>query len=129
MNKKEEIAMLYNEVRGWKIVHARVESRLMEAEAMLGVTASFIGGYGGLTAGKDRLITGKHGGKVTEMTDKQCGCARCISEANLTQEGLPVTACFMIVCPICGNKRCPHATDHRNKCTNSNAPGQPGSRY
>lgn len=35
----------------------------------------------------------------------------------------------MIVCAICGNKRCPHATDHRNACTNSNEPGQPGSSY
>jgi hypothetical protein len=33
----------------------------------------------------------------------------------------------MIVCPLCGNKRCPHASDHRNACTNSNESGQPGS--
>lgn len=33
----------------------------------------------------------------------------------------------MIVCAICGNKRCPHATDHRNHCTGSNEPGQKGS--
>lgn len=26
-------------------------------------------------------------------------------------------------------KRCPHATDHRNPCTESNEPGQLGSRY
>lgn len=35
----------------------------------------------------------------------------------------------MIVCAICGNKRCPHATNHRNACTGSNEPGQPGSSY
>ena len=35
----------------------------------------------------------------------------------------------MIVCPTCGNKRCPKATDHHNECTNSNEPGQKGSRY
>ena len=29
----------------------------------------------------------------------------------------------------CGNKRCPHATDHRHACTGSNEPGQPGSVY
>ena len=28
-----------------------------------------------------------------------------------------------------GSKRCPHATFHGNECTNSNASGQPGSRY
>jgi hypothetical protein len=35
----------------------------------------------------------------------------------------------MIVCSICGNKRCPHATDHELPCTNSNEPGQEGSIY
>lgn len=34
-----------------------------------------------------------------------------------------------VVCPECGNKRCPHANDHRNSCTGSNAPGQEGSAY
>jgi hypothetical protein len=35
----------------------------------------------------------------------------------------------MILCAQCGNKRCPHAADHRLACTNSNEPGQPGSNY
>ena len=35
----------------------------------------------------------------------------------------------MVVCAKCGNKRCPHATDHNNVCTNSNETGQPGSIY
>jgi hypothetical protein len=30
----------------------------------------------------------------------------------------------MVVCPVCGNKRCPKANDHRAACTNSNEPGQ-----
>ncbi|MCU2345887.1 hypothetical protein N8Q82_07760 [Enterobacter roggenkampii] len=34
-----------------------------------------------------------------------------------------------VVCPDCGNKRCPHANDHRNACTGSNEPGQEGSAY
>ena len=34
-----------------------------------------------------------------------------------------------VVCPDCGNKRCPRANDHRHACTNSNEPGQPGSAY
>lgn len=34
-----------------------------------------------------------------------------------------------VVCPDCGNKRCPHANDHRNACTGSNQPGQEGSAY
>ena len=35
----------------------------------------------------------------------------------------------MILCPECGNKRCPRASDHRLECTGSNEPGQPGSVY
>jgi len=35
----------------------------------------------------------------------------------------------MFLCKGCGNKRCPHAADHRHACTGSNEPGQPGSRY
>lgn len=35
----------------------------------------------------------------------------------------------MFLCPRCGNKRCPHATDHREACTGSNEPGQMGSQY
>jgi hypothetical protein len=43
----------------------------------------------------------------------------------------PVTMSDMrfVVCPDCGNKRCPHANDHRNDCTGSNVPGQAGSAY
>lgn len=35
----------------------------------------------------------------------------------------------MVVCPDCGNKRCPRATNHELKCTKSNEPGQEGSIY
>lgn len=43
----------------------------------------------------------------------------------------PVTLNDMrfVVCPDCGNKRCPRANDHRNSCTGSNEPGQEGSAY
>lgn len=34
-----------------------------------------------------------------------------------------------VVCPDCGNKRCPKANDHRNDCSGSNEPGQEGSAY
>ena len=36
---------------------------------------------------------------------------------------------FRYACDLCGNKRCPHHSDHELACTNSNEPGQPGSRY
>jgi ribosomal protein L32 len=51
-----------------------------------------------------------------------CGCLRCIQDRGHI-------AMHMVVCSTCGNKRCPHANDHRNACTNSNEPGQPGSAY
>ncbi|MBM4707954.1 hypothetical protein GS982_01190 [Rhodococcus hoagii] len=35
----------------------------------------------------------------------------------------------MILCPECGNKRCPRATWHEQTCTGSNEPGQAGSSY
>lgn len=35
----------------------------------------------------------------------------------------------MALCPTCGNKRCPKANNHRNECSGSNEPGQPGSAY
>jgi len=36
---------------------------------------------------------------------------------------------FRFACEICGNKRCPHHTDHTRACTGSNAVGQEGSAY
>ncbi len=36
---------------------------------------------------------------------------------------------YMRLCPLCGNKRCPKATDHRNECSGSNDAGQIGSIY
>ncbi|MEH4965244.1 hypothetical protein PO428_21905 [Escherichia coli] len=43
----------------------------------------------------------------------------------------PVTISDMrfVVCPECGNKRCPRANNHMNACTRSNEPGQEGSAY
>ena len=36
---------------------------------------------------------------------------------------------YMRLCPLCGNKRCPKATDHNNECSGSNDAGQIGSIY
>ena len=49
-------------------------------------------------------------------------CHRCFKENNAMVDR-------MILCPECGNKRCPRASDHRQQCTGSNEPGQPGSVY
>lgn len=75
-----------------------------------------------------------------------CECSGCIATARICAELAvrppeipdcrcracrPVTMNDMrfVVCPECGNKRCPHANDHRNACTGSNEPGQEGSAY
>lgn len=63
-----------------------------------------------------------------------CICHRCINENNITVDMgngfiIPWSGAYMILCPKCGNKRCPHASDHRLDCTGSNEPGQAGSVY
>jgi len=55
-------------------------------------------------------------------------CYACLKD-KWSPDGWPVTATRMILCPLCGNKRCPKATLHTLNCTNSNEPGQSGSRY
>lgn len=70
----------------------------------------------------------------------KCNCRRCLEErkemltyategALISMPGSNPGFYGMVLCPTCGNKRCPHATDHENACTNSNEPGQPGSIY
>lgn len=59
-----------------------------------------------------------------------CPCYACDSQTWKPWPGTDfVFAQRMSLCPTCGNKRCPAATDHRNKCTGSNKPGQSGSRF
>ena len=50
-----------------------------------------------------------------------CSCRTC--------RPVTFTDSRFVVCHECGNKRCPHANDHRNACTGSNEPGQEGSAY
>jgi ribosomal protein L32 len=59
-----------------------------------------------------------------KLAQPPCECYNCMKD---TDPAYSIN--HMIVCPECGNKRCPHATDHNNACTNSNESGQPGSRY
>lgn len=58
----------------------------------------------------------------------KCWCYNCLKEIK-DERGWPLTMSTFIVCPTCGNKRCPRSTDHNYDCTNSNEPGQEGSRY
>ena len=53
-----------------------------------------------------------------EATGKHPCCWKCTPDYH-----------FMLLCPTCGNKRCPHASDHTLACSGSNEVGQPGSIY
>lgn len=59
--------------------------------------------------------------ETVKKETNSCGCLKCFPNEfpNIRFN----------VCPICGNKRCPHASDHNYECTNSNEPGQIGSVY
>ena len=59
-----------------------------------------------------------------------CQCENCFYERH--KEKLQTEPFFfsrMFLCSTCGNKRCPHATDHSLACTNSNEAGQSESSY
>ena len=60
-------------------------------------------------------------GGVLHFRIEECWCESCKPNT--------MTDMRMILCQICGNKRCPHATNHNNECTNSNEPGQKGSSW
>jgi len=64
-----------------------------------------------------------------KFPDSCRSCRHCIYEAIDPQDFTRLMMVGMILCATCGNKRCPHANDHRNACTGSNEPGQEGSAY
>ena len=59
-------------------------------------------------------------------------CHACIDKFDIRHPQIPwllFDSTRMIVCNQCGNKRCPHASDHKLDCTGSNESGQVGSIY
>jgi len=74
-------------------------------------------------------LTNKNSGFTMWNTD----CITCDDQrAKIqTESGDHLSAMMrrMIVCPECGNKRCPKATHHDNPCSGSNDSGQVGSIY
>lgn len=62
-----------------------------------------------------------HLGDVESVSfDAKCWCETCVPHSQSMR---------MILCPDCGNKRCPKARNHENPCTGSNAVGQKGSSW
>lgn len=74
-----------------------------------------------LTAAPTGIPINSNGWIPVSEQKPDCWCLTC----------RPVTLNDMrfVVCPDCGNKRCPRANDHRDACTGSNEPGQEGSVY
>lgn len=62
----------------------------------------------------------KAGEPIVPLAGAPCWCATC---RPITLDDMR-----MVLCPTCGNKRCPHAADHRYDCTNSNDPNQKGRK-
>jgi hypothetical protein len=68
------------------------------------------------------------------MSDaKLCGCMKCQGVRQIERMAAGLDDIFTMApgwryaCEKCGNKRCPHHSDHTLACTASNEPGQPGS--
>ncbi len=69
----------------------------------------------------DPLLLGLFGEWRAAAEPPPCSCFAC--------DGAPVVRSRMYLCAECGNKRCPHAADHRLDCSGSNVEGQEGSLY
>lgn len=62
--------------------------------------------------------------RAIELIDaSECTCESCLRARGDSARWM------MVVCSICGNKRCPHAANHKNACTGSNELGQKGSSF
>lgn len=59
-----------------------------------------------------------------EAQKKPCWCHTCRPINYRDPDSV-----YMRLCPECGNKRCPKATNHELDCTNSNESNQEGSIY
>lgn len=64
---------------------------------------------------------------LADIPRLNCWCHVCNKDKIVN--GFPFSSVQMILCPDCGNKRCPKANEHNNACTGSNEVGQAGSAY
>jgi hypothetical protein len=90
-----------------------------------------------MTEAEDRLakMLGACANSKEEEPKGRCCCRKHWEEDHnrhaVGKDGIlwnPIGMPFMM-CKVCGNKRCPKATDCSLECTGSNEPGQPGSIY
>jgi Zn finger protein HypA/HybF involved in hydrogenase expression len=85
---------------------------------------------GGIPKGELRIVMSGTGGRsqiqtiLEQQLNLKCWCQECCKK-----ETGEYNATRVVVCPDCGNKRCPRATNHELECSGSNEPGQKGSIY
>ncbi|HFG3846456.1 TPA: hypothetical protein ACGG59_002015 [Escherichia coli] len=97
-------------------------------------------GWQGRASMLDNCTTVELRGHAGCRTKNGLNCHTMLQGAESNSPVIPECSCHacrpvtfadsrFVACPECGNKRCPHANDHRNACTGSNEPGQEGSAY
>jgi hypothetical protein len=94
---------------------------------MPGLVSSLEAQYGaGLT-----ISTGRWSLFEIRTPGRTCWCLTCEEDdvTTFVQTTGRFASVGMVVCPECGNKRCPRATLHDLDCSGSNEPGQAGSAY
>ena len=103
------------------------EKVVMELEK----TMTFEKTKGGMRVGPLNVVASGTGGKpiMTKTLSEQqlsveCWCHRCCKEQTGYHHMFQ-----MVLCPTCGNKRCPKSSDHRLDCTGSNEQNQKVSTY
>jgi hypothetical protein len=74
----------------------------------------------------EELVLRQYGSHLVIFTEGElCSCGKCREKID---EVIPsfysIASQGMILCSLCGNKRCPHASSHEYRCTQSNAVDQ-----
>lgn len=120
----------------------------IEAKRLLSRRAAMLEGKTEPVSNRDELPFDQWLSQQNEQIDVDCGCVTTeafyhwlrVAYESGNSPVIPDCSCRtcrpvtfadsrFVVCPECGNKRCPHANDHNNACTGSNEPEQEGSAY
>jgi hypothetical protein len=72
------------------------------------------------------LVLRQYGSHLVVFTEGDlCSCGQCREKVDAVIPSFySIASQGMILCSLCGNKRCPHASSHEYRCTQSNAVGQ-----
>ena len=108
----EPVARIYTD--GWQLVPVKPTQAMIAA-----ADDAYSRGYSGTATAHPATVYIKMLA-AAPATPQPCWCHKC--NAGRLVNGIPFAMTQMIACPICGNKRCPHASDHALACTASNDP-------